>query len=548
MRRMAPIAALEKRERELKQEIKRAGQVVQQYVREKKDITQTQRQVTKMIDELVKVQRHLESARTQKLPSDYVTDPRSMRFKYQVTNHLLWQVPVYERDIPEVKPYRLQAPNSDLNSDKSFYPSAGDIQGIHAADFAEFAYLHEKAWTTRHARKLFANIPSFMIFDDHEITDDWNFNANWVNIIHTKKDDYGYWPKTIIDGLVAYWMYQGWGNISPLDWEQDSRVQILLEARRTGRDALPELRNLIKQYAVRPPGRLQWHYQLPIASPKFLITDTRTRKVLHTSDDTKSSALDPKQLEWLKTNLGSEANGAAAFVVMGLPFILPRFISWGMTHADWLAAIKSVGVEEALRGAVAGDLEHPARDATWTAVKTILGGLQSSVTRLKVLGILSGDVHMSFNLAGQIREDGYEAPPELLQMVCSGFRNAPSDDRRKWINRFLDWFKRRHTFRDLIIRPAGFESHKDDSTIHRNTILSQTSIALVDVDISKEGKANIHQRYLTRAPGKAALEAHDVWYRTSEINSERYLTPLWADQANGEREYMHSQAPAHYDL
>jgi hypothetical protein len=64
-------------------------------------------------------------------------------------------------------------------------------------------------------------------------------------MIHSKKDYYRMWPKTITDGLCAYWMYQGWGNKAPSQWKGDHRADVLAKAQRAGTDALPELRKCI---------------------------------------------------------------------------------------------------------------------------------------------------------------------------------------------------------------------------------------------------------------------------------------------------------------
>ena len=48
-------------------------------------------------------------------------------------------------------------------------------RGVHAADFAEYPYLYQRAWTELDGvRKLLAQVPTFLMFDDHEATDDWN--------------------------------------------------------------------------------------------------------------------------------------------------------------------------------------------------------------------------------------------------------------------------------------------------------------------------------------------------------------------------------------
>ena len=61
-------------------------------------------------------------------------------------------------------------------------------RGLHAADFAEYAYLYERAWTTSPVvRSLLAHLPTFLMFDDHEVTDDWNFDATWVRMLHNPR-------------------------------------------------------------------------------------------------------------------------------------------------------------------------------------------------------------------------------------------------------------------------------------------------------------------------------------------------------------------------
>ena len=56
---------------------------------------------------------------------------------------------------------------------------------------------------------MLANIPSYMIFDDHEVTDDWNMTRD------TCKALYGH-PlglRVAQNALVAYSLCQHWGNV-----------------------------------------------------------------------------------------------------------------------------------------------------------------------------------------------------------------------------------------------------------------------------------------------------------------------------------------------
>lgn len=64
-------------------------------------------------------------------------------------------------------------------------------------------------------KKLFANIPTYMILDDHEITDDLFMTAEWcLNTIGTNGSSLG--KRIITNGLTAYSIFQDWGN-NPLN-------------------------------------------------------------------------------------------------------------------------------------------------------------------------------------------------------------------------------------------------------------------------------------------------------------------------------------------
>lgn len=62
--------------------------------------------------------------------------------------------------------------------------------------------------TLPNVRRALANISTFMIFDDHEITDDWNLNPAWRDRVFTSP-----LGKAIVrNGMMAYALFQDWGN------------------------------------------------------------------------------------------------------------------------------------------------------------------------------------------------------------------------------------------------------------------------------------------------------------------------------------------------
>ena len=57
-------------------------------------------------------------------------------------------------------------------------------------------------------RRVLANTPTYMIFDDHDITDDWNISIDWRENVN--RSPLG--KHVVSNGLAAYWLFQGWGN------------------------------------------------------------------------------------------------------------------------------------------------------------------------------------------------------------------------------------------------------------------------------------------------------------------------------------------------
>lgn len=57
-------------------------------------------------------------------------------------------------------------------------------------------------------RKVLANMPTYMSFDDHDITDDWNLNRSWYDRVRSSVSG----TRVIAHALTAAWAFQAWGN------------------------------------------------------------------------------------------------------------------------------------------------------------------------------------------------------------------------------------------------------------------------------------------------------------------------------------------------
>lgn len=56
--------------------------------------------------------------------------------------------------------------------------------------------------------RLFANVSTLMMFDDHDVTDDWNLTAGWEQAINQNRSS----KRIVNNGLASYWLFQGMGN------------------------------------------------------------------------------------------------------------------------------------------------------------------------------------------------------------------------------------------------------------------------------------------------------------------------------------------------
>lgn len=62
--------------------------------------------------------------------------------------------------------------------------------------------------TIKKIRRALANVPTAMIFDDHEITDDWNMTREFCDNVYGSERGF----RIIQNGLAAYTLCQHWGN------------------------------------------------------------------------------------------------------------------------------------------------------------------------------------------------------------------------------------------------------------------------------------------------------------------------------------------------
>jgi hypothetical protein len=471
-----------------------------------------------------------------------------MSANFLVHNFALWSIPTAEPNLPVVA----KQGGWTIARKPGGHAHPAAERGLHAADFAEYAYLYQRAWTTTpNVRALLAHVPTFLMFDDHEATDDWNFDMAWVRMLHNEKDEFRMWPKTLTDALAAYWVYQGWCNKPPSQWPaSDPRNAALNNARRTGTDALPGLRKAIHDACFTPPPKkdarsyqagmtLDWHYRLPF-DPPFLVPDCRTRRLMVAADDKirqidhesqssapQSQTIDDAQLVWMRSILIDQwRGGRAAFIAPSTPLLLKRKFmtfmqkpevaagAWargydlaGLIAAVFDSTIAAVGTDAMLHVFRRGrDLEHMIRDRSWRSIWALVEDMRKTGSAVKTLVLVSGDVHHSYCMTANASTSG-RPTPELLQITCSGFQTTIRGSKTAWLAEQLSSVPFDVGKRRLV--PGFVQKHGTGSP---DLVLFENAAAIVDVTMGPE--VDVEVTYLT-ASAEARKQVRRVYRYTS---------------------------------
>ena len=288
-----------------------------------------------------------------------------------------------------------------------------DAPGEAVADFVEYARLYRDAWGDPAIRWLLSTVPSAMVFDDHEIGDDWNVSAAWVEEIRHQP----HWNDQIAGGHVSYLIYQHLGNLSP-DELQDNDLYADV---RNADDAWPLLRDAAHQ-SHRDSTVARWSFCRDLGNARLLVIDSRGGRVL---EEGRRAMVDEDEWSWI------EERATGGFDHLLLATSLPVMLGPGMHHLQaWNEKLcsgawgrRAAKWAENIRRSQ--DLDH------WASFHdsfTKMAGLLKSVATghrgdpPSTVLVLSGDVHH-----GYVAEAGFQdAKPvsRVYQAVCSPLRNA----------------------------------------------------------------------------------------------------------------------------
>ena len=294
--------------------------------------------------------------------------------------------------------------------------------GEEIKDFEEYAHLYRLAWSDPANRWLLSTLPSAMIFDDHDIRDDWNTSWSWKHEMEQK----AWWKDRIVGGLGSYWVYQHLGNLSPSERATDKLWQQIAAYDGPGELDVTAALDELADRADQEPTSYRWSYSRDFdTQARLIVVDSRAARVL---DPDHRSILDEEELAWLDEQMRGDFDHL--LIGTSLPFLLAP----GLHHFEAF----NEGISEGARGKTmaragewarqAADMEHwAAFQEGFQAVAAMTLSVAAGERGKAPLTItyLSGDVHHSYVAEAwpDVPNGGRPITSRVLQAVCSPIRN-----------------------------------------------------------------------------------------------------------------------------
>ncbi|MFZ2725307.1 MAG: hypothetical protein WAX77_03550 [Methylococcaceae bacterium] len=295
--------------------------------------------------------------------------------------------------------------------------------------------------TLSNVRRLLANVPTYMIFDDHDVTDDWNITSKWYNDVRTSPVG----QRVVANALASFWTFQGWGN-EPDNFDKDLRASISQYLLDTTNAA-----EINESYDLHTWHKRGCGFSVP-TNPPIIAIDSRTQRVT-TKDNylpvlIDRYACDWLRLEWakLKSNPALNISNQTTPVFIATTPVLGFSLMEGIQEflcvaADLIESYEYVRYFEKLIGKEGWLINYMINFAdveAWTSNEQSFLTLMDCLSKdmaIKQCVFLSGDVHYSFTAIGNYNRSTTTEPLRCYQLVSSSLKNAPEETQGAYLEK-----------------------------------------------------------------------------------------------------------------
>jgi len=403
--------------------------------------------------------------------------------------------------------------------------------------------LRQFIYTLGKVRRALANIPTYTIFDDHDVSDDWNLNQAWC--LRVLGRPLG--RRVVQNALLAYSIFQGWGN-TPEQFVQGQPGEKLLAAaqalsanagkdtkadeaiaRYVGMPAIDthtDLPVLVRDNSVfilsRHSETLTWNYIVKSDCHEVIVLDTRTWRGYPA--DQKAIAppmlLCPKafeqQLVLPLRKIAEDTHNQTTFVIAPTNVFGSQVIDW--IHHWNLQQEKVFSTD-------VGDAWNINVEALGKFLNTLFEQRQQVI-------ILSGDIHYSFAARLSYARIHGDSSSVLVQLTSSALKNEEALTKlihtrmKHWLlpeklRYWIGWMNPAN-----MVEIAGKKLHRDTFTAkryHKNRLHQQQQLTGPDWYCVLEWM--IRQRAQT-SECTADLSSFIAPWKRAKNSQIRYLQPL----------------------
>ncbi|HET8813776.1 MAG TPA: alkaline phosphatase D family protein [Solirubrobacterales bacterium] len=300
--------------------------------------------------------------------------------------------------------------------------------GDEVTDFEEYTWLYRESWEEPLIRWLFANVSVSALWDDHDMSDDWNISREWLLEMQEKS----WWHRRAVGCIASYWIYQHIGNLSPRELAENE----LYGKVRGNQKAEEEIFSWAHWIQSTGAGT-RWSYCRDFGRTRAIFIDARAGRVL---EEDRRAMIDDEEWEWIVEH--AEGDFDHLLICSTVPWLLSpafnRFEAWNEALGDGAWGRPFAWVAERLRRAF--DFDH------WAAFRESFGKLRDLLHEVATgkrgeapasVVVLSGDVHHAY-----LCEVAYPGSPErspVYQAVCSPYRNPLDQKERRVVRWGFGW-------------------------------------------------------------------------------------------------------------
>lgn len=271
-------------------------------------------------------------------------------------------------------------------------------------------------------RRALANIATYMIFDDHEVTDDWYLTQDWRDKVLTSPLG----VTALRNALTSFALFQAWGN-DPKRYETGDHASLLTQAQAlfpsSGGPATAAANALDTLFGFGGADpTVRWHFNVPSGPTKVVVLDTRTWRAFNGRYSPPGLISDVALEEQLPASMAPSPGAEVLIVVSPAPVLglavieeLAQPIGARGYFDFWESVV--VGHEPEITGFMEFDFE------AWSLNAERFEALLARFNEMGKVVILSGDVHYAFSAEMDYWKKAQPQPSRIVQLTASAFKN-----------------------------------------------------------------------------------------------------------------------------